>query len=96
VSDLEGRGFTLKKHNLAKERPPRELLSKLIDEHGLETVMNTRSPAFKARGLDTGKLTRAAALDLMEEEPNLIKRPLAIGKKKVVFGYKPDEYETLG
>jgi len=30
------------------------------------------------------------------KEPNLIKRPLVIAKGKAVFGYKPDEYDTLG
>ena len=57
--------------------------------------MNTRSPAYKARNLDVAKLTKTQALALMSEEPNLIKRPLVMGKK-VVFGYKPDEYGKLG
>lgn len=95
MSDLEGRGYELQKHDLAKERPPRELLSALIDEHGLATVMNTKSPAFKARELDVAKLTKAKALDLMAEEPNLIKRPLVLSRGKAVFGYKPEEYDEL-
>jgi arsenate reductase-like glutaredoxin family protein len=57
--------------------------------------MNTRSPAYKSRGLGVAKLSKAQALALMAEEPNLIKRPLVLGKK-VVFGYKPDEYGKLG
>ena len=95
MSDLEGRGFELVKHNLAKERPSRELLSRLIDEHGLEAVLSTRSPAFKALGLDPSKLTKSRALELMEGEPNLMRRPLVIGKNKVVFGYLPAEYDDL-
>ena len=95
MSDLEGRGFELDKHNLAKERPSRELLSRLIDEHGIEAVLSTRSPAFKARGLDASKLTKARAIDLMLEEPNLIRRPLILGKNKVVFGHVPAEYDSL-
>ena len=31
----------------------------------------------------------------MMKEPNLIKRPLVIANGKAVFGYKPDEYDTL-
>jgi arsenate reductase (glutaredoxin) len=95
VSDLEGRGFELVKHDLAKERPSAELLGRLIDEHGLETVMNTRSPAFKARALDVTKMTKTKAIELMREEPNLIKRPLVLTKGKAVFGYKPEEYDSL-
>ena len=32
----------------------------------------------------------------MMKEPNLIRRPLVIGKGKAVFGYNPDEYNSLG
>ena len=85
----------MKKHDLAKERPPRELLAGLIGTHGLEAVMNSRSPAFKARGLDLSSLETEAAIDLMLEEPNLIRRPLVISRKSVVFGHRPEEYDEL-
>jgi arsenate reductase-like glutaredoxin family protein len=96
VADLEGRGLEVVKHNLAKERPSRELLAKLVEEHGLENVMNSRSPAFKARGLDLSKLTPSKAIGLMLEDANLIRRPLLLAGKRVVFGYKPAEYDELG
>lgn len=83
------------KHNLAKEPPTRELLSRLIDEYGLEAVISTRSPAFKARGLDATKLSKSEAIQLMLEEPNLIRRPLVLKGKKAVFGYAPAEYDSL-
>jgi arsenate reductase-like glutaredoxin family protein len=95
VADLEGRGFELVKHNLAKEPPTRELLSRLIDEYGLEAVISTRSPAYKARGLDAGKLSKPEAIGLMLEDPNLIRRPLVLKGKKAVFGYAPAEYDSL-
>lgn len=83
------------KHNLAQERPSRELLSRLIDELGLENVVSTRSPAFKARGLDVKKLTKSAAIDLMLEEPNLMRRPLVLSKGRAIFGYAPEEYDSI-
>lgn len=83
------------KHNLSKEPPTRELLSRLIDEYGLEAVISTRSPAFKARGLDVGKLSKAEAIGLMLEDANLIRRPLVLKGKKAVFGYAPAEYDSL-
>ncbi len=96
MADLEGRGFELVKHNLANDRPSRELLSRLIDEHGLDAVLSTRSPAYKARNLGARKLSKSEAIDLMLEDPNLMRRPLVLGKgKKAVFGYQPEEYEKL-
>ena len=83
------------KHNLASDRPSRELLSRLVDEHGLENVLSTRSPAYKARNLGAKKLSKAEAVELMLEDPNLMRRPLVLTKKKAVFGYAPEEYEKL-
>jgi regulatory protein spx len=83
------------KHNLAKDPPSRELLSRLIDDYGLDAVLSTRSPSYKARGLDAAKLSKAEAIALMVEDPNLIRRPLVLKGKKAVFGYNAAEYETL-
>ena len=96
MADLEGRGIEIEKHDMAKEPPSRELLERLIDESHLEDFLNTRSPAYKERDLGARKLTKAEAIRLMLEEPNLIRRPLVLAKGQAVFGYKPEEYERLG
>lgn len=83
------------KHNLANNRPSRELLGRLIEEQGLEAVLSTRSPAYKARNLGARKLSKSEAIDLMLEDPNLMRRPLVLGKGKAVFGYDAKEYEKL-
>jgi arsenate reductase-like glutaredoxin family protein len=61
----------------------------------VEGVLSTRSPAYKARGLDVKTLTRAQAIELMLEDANLIRRPLVLKGKKAVFGYAPAEYDSL-
>jgi arsenate reductase-like glutaredoxin family protein len=84
------------KHDLAKEPPSRALLERLIDESHLADFVNTRSPAYKERGLDVTTMTKKQAIDLMMEEPNLIKRPLVMrGADRAVFGWKPDLYEEV-
>jgi len=95
VAYLEGKGIELVKHDLAKEPPSRELLERLIDETHLEDFINKRSPAFKERELDLGTLTKTQAIDLMMEEPNLIKRPLVLRGGEAVFGWKPEELDGL-
>ena len=71
------------------------MLGTLIDEHGLDAVLNSRSPAYKARNLGERKLGKAEAIEMMMEDPNLIRRPLVLTKGKAVFGYKPEEYDKL-
>ena len=62
----------------------------------MENVLSTRSPAYKARNLGARKLSKAEAIDLMLEDPNLMRRPLVLGGKgKALFGYLPEEYDKL-
>ncbi len=92
---LEGKGVELIKHDLAKDPPPRELLERLLVQGPLEDFLSTRSPAYKARNLDVSTMTPTQAIDLMLEEPNLIRRPLLLHGKEAVFGFKPERYDEL-
>ncbi len=49
-----------------------------------------RSPVFKSRPLPTSK---KEAIDLMMENPNLIRRPILVRGSKVTFGFDKDAYE---
>ena len=44
---------------------------------------------FKTRALPASK---KEAIDLMMEQPNLIKRPILVRGNRVTFGFKKDEY----
>jgi arsenate reductase-like glutaredoxin family protein len=48
---------------------------------------------FKERPLPRSK---AEAIDLMMEQPNLIKRPVLVRGSKVIFGFDRKAYERLG
>jgi len=39
-------------------------------------------------GLSLEKLTKKKAIELALKEPNLLKRPIVVMGKKVVFGYR--------
>ena len=54
--------------------------------------MSTRSPVFKERGLPKSK---RQAIDLMMQNPNLIRRPILIRGSKVVFGFDKVAYEKF-
>ena len=54
--------------------------------------MSTRSPVFKQRPLPKSKKD---AIDLMMEQPNLIKRPILVRGSKATFGFRKEEYEKL-
>ena len=81
---------------MAKEPPMRELLERLIDESRVDDYLNKRSPAYKERNLASRKLTKKQAIDLMIEDPNLIRRPVVIrGPKSGIFGFDAGAYDKL-
>lgn len=71
------------------------MLGKLIDEHGLENVINRRSPTYKELGLDQRVLSKNEALALMSKDVNLIRRPLLLKGRSVIFGFDADQYGKL-
>ena len=54
--------------------------------------MSTRSPVWKERPLPKSK---KEAIDLMMQNPNLIRRPIMIKGSKVIFGFDKEQYEKL-
>ncbi len=52
--------------------------------------MSTRSPVFKQRPLPR---TKKEAIDLMMEQPNLIKRPILVRGSQVIFGFDKAKYD---
>jgi arsenate reductase-like glutaredoxin family protein len=51
--------------------------------------VSTRSPVFKERPLPASK---KEAIDLMMDNPNLIRRPILVRGSKVTFGFDKDAY----
>jgi len=54
--------------------------------------VSTRSPVFKEHALPRSK---KEAIDMMMENPNLIRRPIMIKGSKVIFGFDKDKYGEL-
>jgi arsenate reductase len=72
--------------------PDWAFLEKHIDPDRFLDFVSTRSPVFKERPLPASK---KEAIDLMMENPNLIRRPILIRGSKITFGFDKKEYEKL-
>ena len=75
--------------DINKTPPDRVFLEKHIDPKRFLEFVSTRSPVFKERPLPRSK---KEAIDLMMEQPNLIKRPILVRGRKVTFGFNKDAY----
>ena len=78
-------------HDINREPPTRAFLEKHIDADRFLDFVSTRSPVFKGRPLPRSK---KEAIDLMMEQPNLIRRPILIQGSKVIFGFDKSAYPT--
>jgi arsenate reductase-like glutaredoxin family protein len=58
-------------------------------------MFNPRSPSVKSMGLDPAKLTNDRLVDLMLEEPRLVRRPVVRVGEKVYFGADSKVLEGL-
>ena len=68
----------------------------VVEELGLEEYkydfVTEAKPVFKARPLPKSK---KEAIDLMMEQPNLIKRPVLVRGSEAIFGFNKDAYKDL-
>jgi arsenate reductase-like glutaredoxin family protein len=78
--------------DINKKPPTREFLEKHVDPERFLDFVSSRSPVFKERGLPRSK---KEAIDLMMQNPNLIRRPILVKGSKVVFGFDKEQYGKL-
>ncbi|CAN5400495.1 hypothetical protein BH23ACI1_BH23ACI1_05870 [soil metagenome] len=80
----------MEERDINRTPPDRAFLEKHVDAERFLDFVSTRSPVFKQRPLPASK---KEAIDLMMEQPNLIKRPVLIrGGSDVVFGFDKSKY----
>jgi arsenate reductase-like glutaredoxin family protein len=63
-----------------------------VDDGRFLDFVSTRSPVFKTRPLPKSK---TEAIDLMMENPNLIRRPILVRGGRAIFGFDRRAYEKL-
>lgn len=90
---LEGAGAELDVVEIAPQTPTRDFLERHIDEARFLDFVSTRSPVFKTRPLPSSK---AEAIALMLQNPNLIKRPVLVTDARVIFGFDKKAYAAAG
>jgi arsenate reductase-like glutaredoxin family protein len=78
--------------DINRNPPDRAFLERHVDADRFLDYVSTRSPVFKNRPLPR---TKQEAIDLMMEQPNLIRRPIFIRGPKVIFGFDKEQYGKL-
>lgn len=58
-----------------------------LSENGVDSLLATRSQAFKQLDIDVEDLKLSELLKLMSENPKLLKRPILTDGNEVIVGY---------
>jgi len=81
----------VEERDINTQPPTRAFLERHVGSDYLEYV-SRRSPVFKTRPLPA---SRREAIDLMLQQPNLIRRPILDLGDRVIFGYDKGAYDRL-
>jgi Spx/MgsR family transcriptional regulator len=92
---LQKLGAELETRALDKDRLSKAEIEELIGERDYIPFLSTRNELYKARNMKEKPPTRAQAIALMAENPNLIRRPVVVKGKKIVLGYDEEAYQEL-
>lgn len=62
-----------------------------MTEDGTEEIISTRSKVFQKLNMDLDDLSLKELLDLVKENPGLLRRPIMIDEKRLQVGFNEDE-----
>ena len=92
---MEDRGFVLHLRNLDKERLSSDELEKLIGDRDHREFLNTRNELYRQKNMKENPPSRADAIRMMVNEPNLIRRPVIVAGGRIVLGFDPGKIDRL-
>jgi arsenate reductase-like glutaredoxin family protein len=90
--------------DLKLEFDSRDLDKQPLSESELETLignrdhkqfLNTRNELYRERNMAEKTPTRAEAIKLMSQTPNLIRRPLLVRGSQIIIGFDEAAYRIL-
>lgn len=62
-----------------------------MTEDGTEEIISTRSKVFQKLNMDLDELSLKELLELVKENPGLLRRPIMIDEKRLQVGFNEDE-----
>ncbi|WP_303049498.1 Spx/MgsR family RNA polymerase-binding regulatory protein [Bacillus sp. Marseille-Q1617] len=94
---LNANSIEFDERHLFRDTPTHEELVQLLSltTEGLDEILATRSQTFKNLGKDVDDLPLSQVIDLIVQEPKLLRRPLLTDGKKLVVGFNPDGLKSF-
>jgi Spx/MgsR family transcriptional regulator len=92
---LEQCGFDLLLRDIGKDRLRADEIENLIGKRDYKTFLNTRNEIYRRENMKENPPSRAEAIKMIAQEPNLIRRPIIIAGKKLILGFDQESIDSL-
>ena len=88
-------GAELESRDLATQRLTQAELEALIGQRDYKEFLNQRNELYRAQNMKEHPPSRSEAIQLMAQEPNLIRRPIVMRGSQMVLGFDEEAYKKL-
>jgi Spx/MgsR family transcriptional regulator len=88
-------GAELQERDFGKDPLSESELQTLIGDADIAAYLNTRTSLYRAQNMKANPPTKAQAIKLMVQDPNLIKRPIIVMGQTRVLGFDADKLRAL-
>ena len=90
---LEENAIPYTERNVFKEPLSRDEIKNILrmTEDGTEEIISTRSKLFAELDVKLDDLSLSQLIEIIQQQPALLKRPLMIDEKRMQVGYNEDE-----
>jgi arsenate reductase-like glutaredoxin family protein len=85
----------LQERDLGKNPLSESELQALVGDADIAAFLNTRTAVYRAQHMKANPPTKAQAIKLMAQDPNLIKRPITVKGRARVLGFDADQLRAL-
>lgn len=84
-------------HNIITSPLNKEELLQILSftENGTEDIISTRSKVFQKLAIDIDELSTSSLMELISENPSLLRRPIILDKKRMQIGFNEDEIRAF-
>lgn len=84
-------------HNIITSPLNKEELLQILSftENGTEDIISTRSKVFQKLAIDVDELSTSSLMELISENPSLLRRPIILDKKHMQIGFNEDEIRAF-
>lgn len=94
---LKANELPFTERHIFRETPSFEEMLNILSKttEGFDEILATRSQTFKELNVDVNELSISELIQLVQQEPKLLRRPIIVSGKKLIVGYNESALTNL-